>query len=182
MANETVAKFIVTEVANRTSGATVTLNPVTGNSPENQRFYSYTPAGSIVLTTVNKRAAENFVPGGELYVTFTTTLQAATDQNQKKMDLVSFGNYLLHRYGVQVGSNDGSNTPLYSRQVTHADLSNWRDAQLKGGDGNSAQAEQQQQENEQPPRGTDPGAHGSGWREERGPFNPPKPPGDQPRG
>lgn len=41
--------------------------------------------------------------------------------------LVSFGNYLLERYGVMVHSTDGKNEPIYSRQVCDADLCNWRD-------------------------------------------------------
>lgn len=40
--------------------------------------------------------------------------------------LVSFGNYLLKRYGVMVYSNDGRNTPIYEREVHDADLSNWK--------------------------------------------------------
>lgn len=46
--------------------------------------------------------------------------------------LVSFGNYLLSNYGVQVHSTDGKNTPLYQRQVSDADLSNWKLTQPKG--------------------------------------------------
>lgn len=39
--------------------------------------------------------------------------------------LISFGNYLFKRYNVQVFSNDGSNTPIYQRQVDNADCCNW---------------------------------------------------------
>lgn len=39
--------------------------------------------------------------------------------------LVSFGNYILKTYGVQVHSNDGQNVPLYQREVTDADMANW---------------------------------------------------------
>lgn len=41
--------------------------------------------------------------------------------------LVSFGNYLLKRYGVQVYSTDGTNTPLYPREVHDADFRNWHE-------------------------------------------------------
>src|SRR6185503_7776496 len=41
--------------------------------------------------------------------------------------LVEFGNFLLKTYGVKVHSTDGKNTPLYQREVSHADVSNWRD-------------------------------------------------------
>ena len=41
-------------------------------------------------------------------------------------DVVSFGNYLFERYNVQVFSSDGKNTPIYQRQVTDADVCNWK--------------------------------------------------------
>lgn len=40
--------------------------------------------------------------------------------------LVSFGNYLLKRYEVPVYSSDGKNAPIYQREVSHADMENWR--------------------------------------------------------
>lgn len=40
--------------------------------------------------------------------------------------LVSFGNYLFKRYGVQVYSTDGKNIPIYDREVCDADLANWK--------------------------------------------------------
>lgn len=46
-----------------------------------------------------------------------------------KSHLVAFGNYLLKTYGVQVHSSDGKNQPVYQREVTDADLSNWKDAE-----------------------------------------------------
>lgn len=52
-----------------------------------------------------------------------------------KTDLVSFGNYLLKTYNVNVHSTDGYNAPLYTRQVSDADLKNWEgeNPQLNGG-------------------------------------------------
>ncbi len=43
-----------------------------------------------------------------------------------EQQLVSFGNFLLEVYGVMVYSNEGKNLPLYQRQVSDADFSNWR--------------------------------------------------------
>lgn len=40
--------------------------------------------------------------------------------------LVSFGNFLLSRYNVQVYSTDGKNQPIYQRQVDDADIVNWK--------------------------------------------------------
>lgn len=44
--------------------------------------------------------------------------------------LVSFGNYLFERYNVKVTADDGSNVPMYLRQVTDADLQNWNVGQM----------------------------------------------------
>lgn len=52
------------------SGATITLWPVVSGSEENEQFFKYTPAGSIVLSTINPGAAEQFEVGGEYYVDF----------------------------------------------------------------------------------------------------------------
>lgn len=43
--------------------------------------------------------------------------------------LISFGNFLLTTYGVKVHSTDGKNTPIHQREVSHADFSNWKDAE-----------------------------------------------------
>jgi len=43
--------------------------------------------------------------------------------------LVSFGNFLLKTYGVQVYSTDGKNQPIYQREVTDADFSNWKEVE-----------------------------------------------------
>lgn len=43
--------------------------------------------------------------------------------------LVSFGNFLLKTYGVQVHSTDGKNLPLFQREVHDADLCNWKEFQ-----------------------------------------------------
>lgn len=52
------------------SGATITLSPVISGSVENESFYSYTPGGSIQLSTVNQTAADQFVVGKTFYVDF----------------------------------------------------------------------------------------------------------------
>lgn len=49
----------------------INLYPVTSGSPENEKFYRYTPSGSIELSTVNAEAAKNFELGKEYYVDFT---------------------------------------------------------------------------------------------------------------
>lgn len=51
--------------------ATVTLSPVIDGSEENKKFWEYTPAGSISLSTTNKKAYEQFETGKEYYIDFT---------------------------------------------------------------------------------------------------------------
>jgi hypothetical protein len=42
-----------------------------------------------------------------------------------EQQLVSFGNFLLSRYGVMVHSTDGKNAAIHQREVSHADVENW---------------------------------------------------------
>lgn len=43
-----------------------------------------------------------------------------------EQQVVDFGNYLFRRYDVQEYSTDGKNTPLFQRQVSDADVANWK--------------------------------------------------------
>lgn len=65
------AKFKVESITENVSGYSVYLFPVTSGSKENEQFYKWTPGGKIELTTVNKDAGKQFVPGKEYYVDFT---------------------------------------------------------------------------------------------------------------
>lgn len=73
------AKFKVTKTEQTESSGqlltTVHLSPVISGSPENEKFYKYTPAGGMTLGTVNIEAAKHFVPGREFYVDFTPAEQ-----------------------------------------------------------------------------------------------------------
>lgn len=52
---------------------TIHMFPVLSEDPEseNKKFWDYTPAGNIMLSTTNLMAAEYFVQGNEYYVNFT---------------------------------------------------------------------------------------------------------------
>jgi hypothetical protein len=50
---------------------TLKFTPVIDGSPENKKFYSYTPSGSLELGTVNPEAWEKFELGKEYYLDFT---------------------------------------------------------------------------------------------------------------
>jgi hypothetical protein len=69
------AKFFVESVTyHKGEVATIRLLPVTKGCPENDTFYRWTPAGEIVLQTVNRTAADAFTPGQELYVDFVPVI------------------------------------------------------------------------------------------------------------
>lgn len=70
------AKFKVSNIEYRQADpleplAVVTLYPVISGSPENERFFRYTPGGVITLGTINLEAAKQFEVGKEFYVDFT---------------------------------------------------------------------------------------------------------------
>lgn len=69
------AKFRVNHKA-QPDGAdyvTIHMSPVYSDDPnsENKKFWDYTPAGTIQLSTTNLKAAEYFEIGKEYYVDFT---------------------------------------------------------------------------------------------------------------
>jgi hypothetical protein len=68
------AKFVCLSVA-RFAGSPVTaavkLQAVASGSDENKTFWTYTPSGTIELSTINKDAAAQFEPGREYYIDFT---------------------------------------------------------------------------------------------------------------
>jgi hypothetical protein len=44
------------------------LNPVSSGSPENEKFYKYTPGGQLRLEVVSLEIANTFKPGKEYYL------------------------------------------------------------------------------------------------------------------
>jgi hypothetical protein len=66
------AKFKVTSVTESEGGLkTVTLQPVISGSPENEKFFKWTPSGSIQIGTINPDASAQFTPGDQFFVDFT---------------------------------------------------------------------------------------------------------------
>lgn len=66
------AKFFVQSKTEIEGGRfQVALVPVTSGSPENEKFYYYTPAGKIELATINASAAEHLKVGAEYFVDLT---------------------------------------------------------------------------------------------------------------
>jgi hypothetical protein len=65
------AKFKVHSITATEAGSQIKLQPVVGGSPENEKFFKYTPSGSIDIGTVNPEASSQFKSGQEFYVDFT---------------------------------------------------------------------------------------------------------------
>lgn len=53
------------------NGSTVTFQPVTGGSPDNQNFFKFTPYGEIKLGVINDAVVDKLEIGGEYYVDFS---------------------------------------------------------------------------------------------------------------
>lgn len=72
-------------------GGRVALEPVYTGSDENREFFRWTPGGSILLSTVNQTALDQFRPGDEFYVDFTkapppTLVPRAEDTHPASVD------------------------------------------------------------------------------------------------
>jgi len=65
------AKFKVERLVLNPDGGEVTMNVVTMGSQENEKFFRWTPFGSIQMGTINKEAIKEFEVGKEFYVDFT---------------------------------------------------------------------------------------------------------------
>lgn len=61
------AKYKCTSV----DGGNISLSPVVGGSPENDKFFKATPSGSFQMTTVNDAAAKQFEVGKSYYIDIT---------------------------------------------------------------------------------------------------------------
>lgn len=49
----------------------IRLTPVTSGSEENEKFYKYTPGGTVIMEVVSPEVAQNFKVGAEYYLDFT---------------------------------------------------------------------------------------------------------------
>jgi hypothetical protein len=65
------AKFRCDDKENTGEGFNFIMSAVTEGSPENEKFFRFTPGGSLTLYTVNPTAAEQIKSGKEYYVDFT---------------------------------------------------------------------------------------------------------------
>lgn len=65
------AKFICLSVTDAGDSKSVLLTAVTGNSPENQQYWKYTPSGRIELSVLNPDV--KFTPQKSYYVDFIET-------------------------------------------------------------------------------------------------------------
>lgn len=103
-------------------GKTVISGKTVNQIDDYPEYFLVVDAEGDTLTQVSKK-----VP----YVADYADVHEVPDIEELGADLVSFGNFLLERYGVMVMTNDGTNTPAYQREVTHADLCNWQETFIK---------------------------------------------------
>lgn len=73
------AKFWVSVIESVWEGKATRVNliAVYSGSPENDKFFEATPAGSIEMTIKNEVAAQLFEQGKEYYVDFTPVVEPA---------------------------------------------------------------------------------------------------------
>jgi hypothetical protein len=55
---------------------TLHFQPVSSGSKENEKFFAYTPCGSVSIGTVNPEAWKHFELGKEYYLDFTPATEA----------------------------------------------------------------------------------------------------------
>lgn len=66
MINKTVrCKFVCADVLKHVDGFKTRFMPVCGGSPENEKFFKFTPSG---LLEVGTHKDDEFVPGKEYYI------------------------------------------------------------------------------------------------------------------
>jgi len=67
-------KVKLVKITRNESGYELTYEPVTTGSAENEKFFKYTPYGSITLGTINEKVVRDLEPGKEYYVEFTEAM------------------------------------------------------------------------------------------------------------
>lgn len=98
-------------------GKTLVQGKLVNQIDEQQDYYFVLDSEGDLLTKVSKK-----VP---CLVDYTNIFEVP-DIDALSADLVSFGNFLFDTYKIMIMSNDGTNAPVYKREVTHADLMNWQ--------------------------------------------------------
>lgn len=49
-------------------GASIELSAVHSGSPENEKFFKYTPAAKLTLSLIDLEQSKKFIPGKEYYI------------------------------------------------------------------------------------------------------------------
>ena len=65
------AKFKCESKTQFVGGQSIKMVPVTHGSPENEKFFKYTPYGNMEIGTINDEAAAQIEPGKEYYIDIT---------------------------------------------------------------------------------------------------------------
>lgn len=64
------AKFRCEEVTRSADGTRVRMVPVASGSPENDKFFEYTPYGALEMGSIDSAVAAEFEPRQEFYLRF----------------------------------------------------------------------------------------------------------------
>jgi hypothetical protein len=73
-------KFKVESREDVKDGANITLRAVTNGSPENEKFYQYTPGGHFQLSIVKPETADFFRIGEEYYIDISKVANIAREE------------------------------------------------------------------------------------------------------
>lgn len=73
------AKFYVSGINLQQWGTTIKMQPVT-RGEDNKEWSAATPSGELTMTVANEKAADQFAPGQEWFLTFTPVPPAQVGQ------------------------------------------------------------------------------------------------------
>lgn len=67
-------KFKLTSKTQLEEGYQLNFIVVYANSPDNEKYFKYTPSGTINISLINEDTANKFTPGKEYYLDFIEAL------------------------------------------------------------------------------------------------------------
>jgi hypothetical protein len=76
------AKFTCTSKKEVPDGFVIEMIPVVSGSPENERYFKYTPFGKIEMGTINRDASDSFIVGTSYYVCFSPANGCAPENKE----------------------------------------------------------------------------------------------------
>lgn len=68
-------KFVCVSKTETKDGFTVSFQPVTCGSEENEKFFKYTPFGKMEFGTINPESAKKLIPGKEYFIDISESMK-----------------------------------------------------------------------------------------------------------